>query len=137
MQLNAALGLMLVLCVCWLFLGLRIATMVTLGIAFSIAGAFWVLLISAISVGFFLIGASPIGLQYATEVTYPTPEGTSNGLIQLCGQASVLVVFIMEVVSGTDGSFTTSLLITVVLMIFSVLLITQMKDAVQPEAPAV
>jgi multidrug efflux pump subunit AcrB len=34
---------MLVLCVCWLFLGLRIAFMVTLGIAFSIAGAFWVL----------------------------------------------------------------------------------------------
>ena len=43
MQVNAGLGLILVLCVCWLFLGLRIASMVTLGIAFSIAGAFWLL----------------------------------------------------------------------------------------------
>jgi multidrug efflux pump subunit AcrB len=46
MQINAALGLILVLCVCWLFLGLRIAFMVTLGIAFSVAGAFWVLKIT-------------------------------------------------------------------------------------------
>jgi len=43
MQRNAGLGLMLVLAVCWLFLGMRIASYVTLGIAFSIAGTFWVL----------------------------------------------------------------------------------------------
>ncbi|NRB71439.1 MAG: efflux RND transporter permease subunit, partial [Xanthomonadales bacterium] len=44
MQTNALLGLGLVLLVCWAFLGLRIASMVTLGILFSIAGTFWVLL---------------------------------------------------------------------------------------------
>jgi len=43
MQTNAMLGLFLVLGVCWLFLGLRIASLVTMGIAFSISGAFWVL----------------------------------------------------------------------------------------------
>jgi multidrug efflux pump subunit AcrB len=43
MQNNAMLGLSLVLGVCWLFLGLRIATMVTLGILFSITGTFWAL----------------------------------------------------------------------------------------------
>ncbi|MGI9221573.1 MAG: efflux RND transporter permease subunit [Woeseiaceae bacterium] len=43
MQTNAMLGLSLVLVVCWLFLGLRIATFVTMGIAFSIAGTFWIL----------------------------------------------------------------------------------------------
>ena len=43
MQRNALLGLCLVLSVCWLFLGFRIASFVTLGIAFSIAGAMWVL----------------------------------------------------------------------------------------------
>lgn len=40
---NALLGLFLVLVVCWLFLGIRIALMVTLGIAFSIAGTLWLL----------------------------------------------------------------------------------------------
>jgi len=43
MQNNALLGLTLVLIVCWAFLGFRIATMVTLGILFSIAGTLWVL----------------------------------------------------------------------------------------------
>ena len=43
MQNNAALGLLLVMGVCWLFLGWRIAALVTLGIAFSIAGALWLL----------------------------------------------------------------------------------------------
>jgi len=43
MQTNAAVGLVLVLGVCWLFLGFRIAALVTLGIAFSISGTFWVL----------------------------------------------------------------------------------------------
>lgn len=43
MQTNAMLGLALVLAVCWLFLGFRIAAFVTMGIAFSVAGTFWVL----------------------------------------------------------------------------------------------
>lgn len=46
MQRNAALGLILVLAVCWLFLGMRIASLVTLGIVFSIAGALWLLQIT-------------------------------------------------------------------------------------------
>jgi len=43
MQTNAMLGLGLVLVMCWLFLGIRIAAMVTLGIVFSITGTLWVL----------------------------------------------------------------------------------------------
>jgi multidrug efflux pump subunit AcrB len=40
MQSNALIGLLLVLGVCWLFLGSRIATLVALGVVFSISGAF-------------------------------------------------------------------------------------------------
>ncbi len=43
MQNNAAIGLLLVLGVCWLFLGSRIATMVALGVVFSVTGAFMLL----------------------------------------------------------------------------------------------
>ena len=43
MQRNALFGLGLVLLVCWAFLGLRIAAMVTLGLVFSIAGTMWLL----------------------------------------------------------------------------------------------
>jgi multidrug efflux pump subunit AcrB len=40
MEWNAALGLVLVIAVCWLFLGTRVALLVALGIPFSLAGSF-------------------------------------------------------------------------------------------------
>ncbi|HEX5756821.1 MAG TPA: efflux RND transporter permease subunit, partial [Arenimonas sp.] len=43
MQNNAVIGLLLVLGVCWLFLGSRISSMVALGVVFSVAGTFWFL----------------------------------------------------------------------------------------------
>jgi hypothetical protein len=70
-------------------------------------------------------------MQYAAEVTRPTPEGTSNGLIQLFGQASVVFVYIMEAMRTADGSFTPALLLAVGLLVVCALLITQMKDPVR------
>ncbi|MDQ3270094.1 MAG: efflux RND transporter permease subunit [Pseudomonadota bacterium] len=43
MQSNGLIGLLLVMLVCWLFLGARIAAMVALGVVFSIAGTFAIL----------------------------------------------------------------------------------------------
>lgn len=88
----------------------------------------FLLFISAFVLGFFLTSAMPIAMQYAAEVTHPTPEGTSNGLIQLFGQASVVFVFIMEALKKSDGSFTPALLMAVGLLIASLFFITQMKD---------
>ncbi|HKJ37465.1 MAG TPA: hypothetical protein VJ972_01720, partial [Anaerolineales bacterium] len=83
---------------------------------------------SAIVLGFFLVSAMPIGMQYAAEITYPTPEGTSNGLIQLFGQGAVVFVYIMEAMKSSDGSFTPSLLLALALLLLSAGLVTQMKD---------
>ena len=96
------------------------------GLAF--ATTFWLLLVSAFALGFFLVSTSPIGMQYAAEITFPTPEGTSNGLIQLFGQASVIFVYIMEALKSGDGSFTPSLLLAVGLLIVSAAIITQLHD---------
>ncbi|PKN90573.1 MAG: MFS transporter [Chloroflexi bacterium HGW-Chloroflexi-6] len=88
----------------------------------------WLLFASAFVLGFFLVSAMPIGMQYAAEVTRPTPEGTSNGLIQLFGQASVVFVYIMEAMKSNDGSFTPALVLALGLLLVSTLLVTQMKD---------
>ena len=93
----------------------------------------WLLFASAFEMGFFLVSVNPIGMQYASEVTHPTPEGTSNGLIQLFGQASVVFVYIMEALKTADGSFTWSLLLAAVLLVVCALLITQMKDPVKSD----
>jgi MFS family permease len=88
----------------------------------------WLLFASAFGLGFFLVSTNPIGMQYAAEITNPTPEGTSNGLIQLFGQASVVFVYIMEALKTPDGAFTPALLLAVGLLIFSAIVIVRMKD---------
>ena len=97
-------------------------------IGMTFANSFGLLLVSAFVLGFFLISTAPIGMQYASEVTQPTPEGTSNGLIQLVGQASVVFVYIMAALKTPDGSFTPALLLALGLLVVSALLVTQMKD---------
>jgi len=87
-----------------------------------------VLSIAVFFIGFFIVSAGPVGMQYAAEITYPTPEGTSNGLIQLFGQASVVFVYIMEAMKTPDGSFTPALLVSLGLLVISTLIITRLRD---------
>lgn len=110
----------------YILLGLILAIPGLAGLAFAVSS--WLLFVSAFAMGFFLISTSPIGMQYAAEVTHPTPEGTSNGLIQLFGQASVVFVYIMEALKTSDGSFTPALLLAIGLLVISALVVTQMKD---------
>jgi cyanate permease len=76
-----------------------------------------VLMASGALLGFFLVSALPIGFQYAAEVTRPTPEGTSNGLMQLFGQGAVVFVYAMSALRTADGSFTRALLAALVLLV--------------------
>ena len=102
-----------------------------LGIAF--VSSIWLLYAFAAVLGFFLVAVLPIGMQYAAEITHPTPEGTSNGLIQLCGQVSVVYVYVMAALRTGDGSFTVSLVLSAVLLAAGALVVSRLKDA----APAV
>ncbi len=110
----------------FLLLGISLAIPGLIGLTF--ATSFWLLIVSAFFMGFFLVSTNPIGMQYAAEITRPTPEGTSNGLIQLFGQASVVFVYIMEAMKSPDGAFTPALLLAAGLLVVSVLAITRLKD---------
>jgi MFS family permease len=110
----------------YLMLGFALAIPGMVGLTY--AQSLPVLFASAFSLGFFLVSANPVGMQYVAEITYPTPEGTSNSLIQLFGQASVVFVYVMEALKTGDGSFTPSLWLAIALMLLSLGLITQMKD---------
>ncbi|MFC1593360.1 MFS transporter [Candidatus Neomarinimicrobiota bacterium] len=104
------------------------ATIGLVGITFTTS--YWFLLVSAFVFGFFLLSAGPVGFQYGAEVTYPTPEGTSNGLLLLMGQISG-VAFILGMDSFKDvetGSMTTPLTVLIGLMVLSLLLATKLKD---------
>jgi MFS family permease len=110
----------------FMLLGVLLAIPGLLGVTF--ATSLWLILLSAFWMGFFLISVAPVGMQYVAEVTYPAPEGTSNGLIQFAGQLSVIYVYIMEAMKSTNGAFTSSLVLSVGLLLVLVGVITQMKD---------
>jgi hypothetical protein len=77
-----------------------------------------------------LLSAGPVGFQYGAEITHPTPEGTSNGLLLLMGQISG-IVFILAMdsfKSPETGSMTLSLVVLIGLMILSLLFSTRLKE---------
>ena len=113
----------------FLYLGFALAIPGLIGLTFATTS--WLLMLSSFWLGFFLVSTFPVGMQYAAEITHPTPEGTSNGMVQLFGQAAVVFVYIMEIMNNMFGSFTSSLLLAAGLLAISVLLISQMKDPIE------
>jgi len=105
------------------------ATLGLIGVTF--ATSYLLILGSAFVFGFFLLSAGPVGFQYGAEVTYPTPEGTSNGLLLLMGQISgIIFILAMDSFKAIDtGSMTTPLTVLIGLMILSLFFCLKLKDA--------
>lgn len=49
-------------------------------------GLIWVVYLASIVLGFFMTGYLPVGFEFAAELTYPEPEGTSAGLLNAAVQ---------------------------------------------------
>ncbi len=107
-----------------------------LGAAIGLIGITFVnsnltLLIFSFIFGFFLLSAGPIGFQYAAEITYPAPEGTSNGMVILMGQISG-IIFILGLdafKAPVTGSMTIPLLVLVGFMVVCLVFGMQLKEA--------
>jgi MFS family permease len=110
----------------WMILGLLASLPGLAGMVF--AREFWLLAASAFALGFFLTSVMPIGMQFATDITRPTPEGSSNGLVQLCGQVSVVFVYLMQVMKGRTGGFTSSLVASGIMVAVAASLVFLMKE---------
>jgi sugar phosphate permease len=113
----------------FIILALVGATLGLIGITY--ATSYWLLLVSAFILGFFLLSAGPIGFQYGAEVAYPAPEGTSNGLLLLMGQISgIIFIFGMDSFkSPGTGSMTPSLVVLIGLMVLGVLVGTRLRES--------
>jgi sugar phosphate permease len=113
----------------FILLALAGATVGLAGLTF--ATSYGLLLLSAACLGFFLLAAGPIGFQYGAEVAYPTPEGTSNGMLLLMGQISgIAFIFAMDGLKDpATGSMTLALAILIGLMLLALLLSTRLKES--------
>uniref|UniRef100_A0A6B2EFF3 Choline/ethanolamine transporter FLVCR1 n=1 Tax=Phlebotomus kandelakii TaxID=1109342 RepID=A0A6B2EFF3_9DIPT len=49
-------------------------------------GQIWVVYITSSLLGFFMTGYLPVGFEFAAELTYPEPEGTSAGILNAAAQ---------------------------------------------------
>jgi hypothetical protein len=54
-----------------------------------------------VSKRFFMTGYLPVGFEFAAELTYPEPEGTSSGLLN----AAVQVIIILSIIKFGRNSF--------------------------------
>jgi cyanate permease len=90
-----------------------------------------VLIASGLTLGFFLLSSGPIGFQYGAEITYPTSEGTSNGLLILAGQISG-IAFIIGMDSFKDPithSMTKPMEVMIGLAILILIISTRLKES--------
>jgi MFS family permease len=97
-------------------------------VGIALAQSLPLLLASSFVLGFFLVSVNPVGTQYATDIALPTPEGSSNGLIALAGQISVVLVYAMEPLKGATGSYTLPLLCLAVLLVGTIGLAATLKE---------
>jgi len=113
----------------YIIIALAAATLGLVGITFAVN--YTLLLVSAFILGFFLLSAAPIGFQYGAKITYPAPEGTSNGMLLMVGQISgILFILGMDAFKNTEtGSMTASLLVLAVLMVVGVVLSTRLRES--------
>jgi MFS family permease len=113
----------------FLVLAVSGATIGLAGIAY--VANYGYLLVFSFIFGFFLLSAGPIGFQYGAEITYPAPEGTSNGLLLLMGQISG-IIFILGMdafKSPQTGSMTMPLIVLIGLMVICLYLGTRLREA--------
>jgi MFS family permease len=112
----------------FILLALAGAALGLAGVTF--AATYGLLLVSAFVMGFFLLSAGPIGFQYGAEITYPTPEGTSNGFLLLMGQISgIIFIFGMDALkSPQTGSMTLSLVALIGLVALCLILAALLKE---------
>jgi MFS family permease len=107
-----------------------------IGATIGLAGITYVtnyglLLVFSFIFGFFLLSAGPIGFQYGVEITYPAPEGTSNGLLLLMGQiAGIIFILGMDAFKSPEtGSMTMPLIVLIGLMVICLFLGTRLREA--------
>ncbi|XP_037510894.1 feline leukemia virus subgroup C receptor-related protein 1 [Rhipicephalus sanguineus] len=72
--------------------------------------------------GFFMTGYLPLGFEFAAEVTYPEPEGTSSGLLNASAQVfGILFTMVAGKMLVVYGDRTTNLALSGALLVGSIL----------------
>jgi MFS family permease len=85
-----------------IFISLLIAT-VSLFLFSFLSDPFFLMILGFVF-GFGLLGSSPVGLEYAVDLTKPVPEASSNGILLMSGQIGgiLLILGLQDFTIGGD-----------------------------------
>ena len=111
-----------------LLVGLFVGVLATIGLALGRG-----LVLQAVAfffMGFCVTGITPVAYQYGAEITYPAPEGTSNGIFALMVQASGLLIVLMDALRGAfNNSYIPSFIGLAILLAGSGVLMFTLKES--------
>lgn len=111
-----------------LLAGLFVAVLATIGLALGRGFVFETAVF--FFMGFCMTGITPVAYQYGAEITYPAPEGTSNGIFALMVQASGLLIVLMDVLRGAfHDSYIPSFIGLAILLALSGILLFSLKES--------
>ena len=81
------------------------------------------LMITAFLFGFGLLGAAPIALEYAVDITKPVPEASSNGILMMVGQiGGILFILGLADLKLPSGDYLPALLLEAILIAIALVL---------------
>lgn len=78
--------------------------------------------------GFGLLSAGPVGLEYAVDITKPVPEASSNGMLMMVGQiGGILFILSFEDVK-VNNDYWPALLIQTILLCIALIIVFFLKE---------
>ncbi|GBP12296.1 Feline leukemia virus subgroup C receptor-related protein 2 [Eumeta japonica] len=81
-------------------------------------GIIGVVYLSGILLGFFMTGYLPVGFEFASEVTYPEPEGTTSGILNAVVQIfGIVLTLLYEYMLGAVGDRWSNLTLCAILAV--------------------
>ncbi|XP_066280160.1 heme transporter FLVCR1-like [Branchiostoma lanceolatum] len=94
----------------------------------------WVVFLVAGFLGFFMTGYLPLGFEFAAEITYPEPEGTSSGLLNASAQVFGVAFTLGMGVLVEHGDIRVSLLVLSGGLLLGTLLTALIKSDLRRQA---
>lgn len=85
-------------------------------------GHIFVVYLTSSLLGFFMTGYLPVGFEFAAELTYPEPEGTSSGLLNAGAQVfGILFTMLYSEILDSFGDIAANLLMAIFLVVGTII----------------
>ncbi|MFX0033814.1 MAG: MFS transporter [Candidatus Hodarchaeota archaeon] len=88
-----------------------------------------ILYIFSFLLGFGILSAGPVALEYAVDLTKPVPEATSNGMLMMIGQiGGIIFILFFEGFTTPMGDYFPTLLLESIFLLVTLIILLLLKE---------